>query len=144
LLAVARGSSRAHAAELAERERATVADTPFDLDDVTRVSRTCSVVLSCFPLAPARPRAPAWSASVSSADAALYAVKSSGRNGWLGLIGARRISMRSVRRRMRHGPTPCHSRAGHTDGAQLNVARRSAHLAALVPARAAAPASAPP
>ncbi|MEO5697968.1 MAG: hypothetical protein ABIQ60_12645, partial [Burkholderiaceae bacterium] len=58
-------------------------------DDGTLIHKTCSVGFSCFPLAPMHPRALDWNAAISTADAALYAVKSAGRNGWLGLVSAR-------------------------------------------------------
>ena len=49
-LVVARGTARTHAAELAERARAAVADQPFALDDGSLLSRTCSIGFCCFPL----------------------------------------------------------------------------------------------
>ncbi|MDT8999530.1 diguanylate cyclase [Paucibacter sp. APW11] len=87
-LIVARAASRGHAAELAERARAMVADQDFVLDDGTALRKTCSVGFACFPLSPRQPRALDWSAVVDLADAALYAVKRGGRNGWLGLVSA--------------------------------------------------------
>lgn len=88
-LIVARGTSRLHAAELAERARAMVADQPFLLDDGTPVRRTCSVGFACYPLATAQPRAFDWATAVGVADTALYAAKRAGRNGWLGVLGLR-------------------------------------------------------
>ncbi len=85
-LAVARQSSRAHAANLAERVRRAVCDRPFVLPDGTEMSRTCSVGFACFPLSHRFPRALDWHGIVKIADAALYAVKEQGRNGWMGLI----------------------------------------------------------
>ncbi len=96
-LIVARGSSRAHAAELAERARAMVADHPFVMDDGRRLQRSCSVGFAAFPLAPAHPGALAWSAVVDLADAALYAVKRAGRNGSLGVLSARAGSAEALR-----------------------------------------------
>ncbi|MBT9491591.1 MAG: diguanylate cyclase [Paucibacter sp.] len=87
-LIVARGSTRAHAAELAERARAMVADHPFVLDDGRLLHRSCSVGFAAFPLAPQYPSALDWSAVVDVADAALYAVKRAGRNGSLGVVSA--------------------------------------------------------
>ncbi len=87
-LIVARGTSRHRATELAERARAVVAGQPFVLDDGSPVRRSCSVGFGAFPLAPALPTALDWSAVVDLADAALYTVKRSGRNGWLGLVSA--------------------------------------------------------
>ncbi|WP_431048968.1 two-component regulator propeller domain-containing protein [Roseateles sp. L2-2] len=86
-LIVARDTSRAHAAELAERARLQVSGSPFDLGDGRTVDVTCSVGFAAFPLAPAFPRALDWAATIALADEALYAVKRSGRNGWEGVIG---------------------------------------------------------
>ncbi len=96
-LIVARGTSRRRAAELAERACAVVAGTPFVLDDGTQLQRTCSVGFVAFPLAPALPAALHWSAVVDLADAALYAVKRGGRNGWLGLVSAQAESSAALR-----------------------------------------------
>ncbi len=87
-LIVARATSRAHAASLAERVLNAVATQPFALDDGSFLYKTCSIGFSCFPLSPQHPRALDWAASVDTADAALYAVKRAGRNGWLGLVRA--------------------------------------------------------
>ena len=96
-LIVARGTSRAHAAELAERARAVVADQPFELPDGSLLAKTCSVGFCCFPLAPQHASALDWNAAVNAADAALYAVKSTGRNGWLGLLRVRGESPEALR-----------------------------------------------
>jgi diguanylate cyclase (GGDEF)-like protein len=87
-LIVARGTSRGHAAELAERARAAVADRPFVLDDGALLPKTCSVGFCCFPLSPGHPTALSWGDTVNLADSALLHVKRSGRNGWLGLLAA--------------------------------------------------------
>ena len=87
-LIAARATSRTQAPELAERARAAVADTPFVLDDGTLLHKTCSVGFAAFPPAPDWPAAMAWPAVVDMADAALYAVKRGGRNGWLGVLQA--------------------------------------------------------
>jgi len=100
-LVVARGSSREHAAGLAERARAAVADPPFELEDGKLLRRSCSVGFACFPPVPAQPDALDWGAAVNSADAALYAVKSAGRNGWLGLLSASGGPADSLRARAR-------------------------------------------
>ncbi len=87
-LIVARGTSRHRAAELAERVRHLVAGAPFRLDDGTPLQRTCSVGFAAFPPAPAHPAALSWAAVVDIADAALFAVKRSGRDGWFGVVAA--------------------------------------------------------
>lgn len=86
-LIVARDTSRAHAAELAERARLQVSGAPFDLGEGRSVVVTCSVGFAAFPLAPAIPRALDWAATIALADEALYAVKRGGRNGWEGVVG---------------------------------------------------------
>jgi diguanylate cyclase (GGDEF)-like protein len=86
-LIVARATSRQHAAELAERARTMVADTPFKLPGGRTVRSTCSVGFACFPLATAQPRAVDWSATIALADSALFAAKAAGRNGWMGVQG---------------------------------------------------------
>jgi diguanylate cyclase (GGDEF)-like protein len=88
-LVVARDTSRQRAAELAERLRALVAETPYVLDDGQPLRCTCSVGFAVFPLAPQWPAALEWPQVLKLADDALYAVKSAGRDGWLGLTSAR-------------------------------------------------------
>ena len=87
-LIVARGSSRAHAAGLAERARAAVAEQAFVLADGQTLFKTCSIGFCCFPLSPQHPQALDWITTVDLADAAMYAVKHGGRNGWFGLLSA--------------------------------------------------------
>jgi len=87
-LVVARSTPRSHAADLAERARAAVAEHPFDLGDGRFLSRTCSAGFCCFPLSTQHAAALDWPAAVNIADAALYAVKGAGRNGWLGALSA--------------------------------------------------------
>ena len=87
-LVVARATPRSHAAELAERARLAVAEQPFDLGDGRLLSKTCSIGFCCFPLSTQHAAALDWGAVLKIADAALYAVKSAGRNGWLGALGA--------------------------------------------------------
>jgi diguanylate cyclase (GGDEF)-like protein len=96
-LIVARGTTRLHAAELAERARVAVAERPFDLDDGTLLTKTCSVGFCCFPLSLAHPAALSWSDTVKLADGALLLVKRGGRNGWLGVLSARSDSAEDLR-----------------------------------------------
>ncbi len=87
-LAVARSSSRLHAAELAERARAAVAGQPFELEVGAPLHVSCSIGFACFPLVPAAPRALDWDTTLKLADAALYEAKNSGRNAWVGVLSA--------------------------------------------------------
>ncbi|MFZ6749658.1 diguanylate cyclase [Undibacterium sp. Ren11W] len=84
-LIVARGTSREIAAGLAERVRLVVAEKNFLLDGDLLIQQTCSVGFACFPFVTAHPRAISWQEVIDIADIALYAVKHSGRNGWVGL-----------------------------------------------------------
>jgi diguanylate cyclase (GGDEF)-like protein len=100
-LVVARATPRSHAADLAERARLAVAEQPFDLGDGRLLSKTCSIGFCCFPLSTQHAAALDWGAVVKIADAALYAVKSAGRNGWLGALGARAESAEALCARSR-------------------------------------------
>ncbi len=105
-LVVARDSSRTHAAELAERIRHAVADQPFLLPDGQKLTRTCSIGFACFPLSVAQPQALDWSALVDVADSALYEAKRSGRNRWVGVIGAdAQLGADTLRRLLSRPPT---------------------------------------
>ncbi|MCH3747013.1 GGDEF domain-containing protein, partial [Campylobacter coli] len=54
-LAVARDTDRVRAEELAERMRAVIADTPFVLDDGSRLAVSCSIGFACMPFEFERP-----------------------------------------------------------------------------------------
>jgi diguanylate cyclase (GGDEF)-like protein len=85
-LLVARWITRDHVAELAERARRAVAERPFTLDDGRLLHCTCSLGFACFPPSIRHPRLVSWNETVNLADAALYAAKTAGRNGWAGLV----------------------------------------------------------
>lgn len=87
-LIVARGSARAHAADLAERARQAVASEPFALPEGEGLHCTCSLGFACFPLSTRHPAAVSWSTIVGLADAALYRAKNQGRNAWAGVLDA--------------------------------------------------------
>ncbi|MDI4634864.1 diguanylate cyclase [Pelomonas sp. V22] len=85
-LIVARGTDRAHAAELAERARAAVAGKPFQIGEGRELACTCSLGFAAFPPDPRQPRAVDWDEAVKLADAGLYDAKSRGRNAWTGVL----------------------------------------------------------
>jgi diguanylate cyclase (GGDEF)-like protein len=85
-LCVARRSSRRHAAEVAHRICHSINDSPFVQNSGAPIQVSCSVGFACFPLHRAHPGALTWDDVVSIADKAMYLVKKSGRNGWLGFV----------------------------------------------------------
>ena len=84
-LAVAHGTARARADELAERLRASVADAPFRLPDGRPLAMSCSIGHACWPFMPSHPQALDWLAVVNLADVGLLTAKRLGRNAWVGL-----------------------------------------------------------
>ena len=99
-LILARATSRGFAGELAERARLSIAEQPFQLDAHTCLAKTCSIGFACFPFLPRQPRALDWPAIVDLADAALYAAKRAGRNGWVGLHARERCTTENLAERM--------------------------------------------
>ncbi|NCT85652.1 MAG: diguanylate cyclase [Comamonadaceae bacterium] len=87
-LALARGGARSGAAELAARFCATVREQPFTLPGGQPLAVTVSIGFAVFPLDPEAPRIWDWEATLSLADAALYAAKAQGRDGYLGALRA--------------------------------------------------------
>jgi diguanylate cyclase (GGDEF)-like protein len=87
-LALARGGARAGATELAARFGAAVRDRPFRLDDGRELAVTVSIGFAVFPLDPGAPQAWDWDATLRLADAALYAAKAQGRDGYVGALRA--------------------------------------------------------
>jgi len=87
-LALARGGARSGAAELAGRVVAAMRARPFLLPDGRSLPVTVSVGFAVFPLDPQAPQAWDWEASLRLADAALYAAKAQGRDGFVGALRA--------------------------------------------------------
>ncbi len=87
-LALARGGARSGATELAQRFCAAIRDQAFTLADGRTLSITVSIGFAVFPLDPEAPRAWDWDATLSLADAALYAAKAQGRDGYVGALRA--------------------------------------------------------
>lgn len=84
-LVVARRTDRASASNIAHKIRETMEAHRFNLGGGKFLQRTCSVGFSAFPLLPGHPGTFHWEDAVELADQCLYAVKRSGRNGWMGL-----------------------------------------------------------
>ena len=85
VLVVVRDSSRAKAAELAERACAVMRERPFDIGDGRQIPVTVSLGWCAFPLDPRQPRAWDWAATLALTDVALYAAKAQGRDGHVGV-----------------------------------------------------------
>jgi diguanylate cyclase (GGDEF)-like protein len=90
-LVVARGTSRQHASTLAERIRSMVEQCPFDVESGQTIHVTCSLGFATFPMTVIRPDSMTWEVVVNLADRCMYAAKRSGRNAWVGLLGAEDI-----------------------------------------------------
>jgi diguanylate cyclase (GGDEF)-like protein len=87
-LALARGGARSGATELAARFNAAVREQPFTLPNGHTLPVTVSIGFAVFPLDLEAPRAWGWDATLSLADAALYAAKAQGRDGYVGTLHA--------------------------------------------------------
>jgi diguanylate cyclase (GGDEF)-like protein len=74
------------AERIAERLRAAVADTPFEIIGGPPLRLTISVGFAPYPFFP-KARGKSWQDTLQLADHALYASKRSGRNTWAGLWG---------------------------------------------------------
>ena len=83
-LALARGSPRERAGELAGRVLEAVRSRPFQLRENKTLPVTVSIGFVVFPLDPMAPRAWDWDATLNLADGALYAAKAQGRDGFVG------------------------------------------------------------
>ena len=86
LLVVARDSSSEEGENLARRIIEAVREHVFTVDQGRVVRTTCSIGYACFPFLRKNPRAFSWEEVLGLADAALYAVKKSGRDGWAGVV----------------------------------------------------------
>ena len=88
VLVLVRDTARLQAAELAARVGAAVREQPFDLGGGRQAHVTVSIGFVAYPLDPAHPRAWDWAPSLQLADAALYAAKAQGRDGFVGATQA--------------------------------------------------------
>jgi diguanylate cyclase (GGDEF)-like protein len=113
-LAVARQAERTTAADLAERVRLEVANTPFVVGDLAPIAVTCSIGFACFPIDVLHPRQLAWTDMVQLADAAMYMVKHNGRNGWAGVQGCQAQPLNEIQQWI-HGPLEAWMASGLVD-----------------------------
>jgi len=88
VLALVRETSRDDAPELAARVCEAVRNAPFVLEGGQVVGVTVSIGFAAFPLDSSRPDSWGWAATLQMADAALYAAKAQGRDGYLGALRA--------------------------------------------------------
>ena len=83
-LAVARGTSRIKAAELAERICQSVSNEAIALTNGQMQTVTCSIGYAAYPFFIDQPNAFSWAETLAIADAGLYSAKKTGRNTWVG------------------------------------------------------------
>jgi diguanylate cyclase (GGDEF)-like protein len=111
-LLVARATHAGDATVLAERLRAVVAESPFDLGEGQSLAITCSIGFASFPFCAGEPRLASWSEVTRLADQALYVAKEEGRNRWIG------VEARSAPRDRAHFEQICSDpRAAQAEGA---------------------------
>lgn len=84
-LAVARGTSRYKAMELAERICQSVSQEPMPITTDQIHTVTCSIGYAAYPFFTDQPSSLNWTETLALADAALFSAKQSGRNTWVGL-----------------------------------------------------------
>jgi len=84
-LVVARNAARIDSHWLAERIRAQIHETLFDIGSSLTIHKTCSVGFAVFPFEPSSPELLSWEDVVNLSDHCLLTAKRSGRNAWIGL-----------------------------------------------------------
>jgi diguanylate cyclase (GGDEF)-like protein len=84
-LVVGAGGDRSAAEIMAQNIVKKIRSHAFELGDGRTIQATCSVGYSAFPLVPGDPGLIPWEGAVEVADQCLYAVKKTGRDGWLGV-----------------------------------------------------------
>ena len=115
-LVVARDTDRRHAATLAERVRRAMADQPFDTP-AGPLPVTASIGFVAYPPLRTAPQALSWQETLMLADAGLYEVKRSGRNGWRGLAHLDDQDAEQVRTALARGEAVGHWQQGPASAA---------------------------
>ena len=85
-VAVARFVNREDATSLASRMLEAVNQIPFDMGNSNIAKQTCSIGFAAYPLSTENDKTLSWDSLLSLADAALYKVKTSGKDGWMGVL----------------------------------------------------------
>lgn len=106
------------AAAAVARLHQAVRNHPFDLGLDHPVSLTCSIGFSLFPFPSDRPEPARWEDQVRVADRCLYAVKRSGRDGWVG-VAARPDAPDHLASRFDQDPAGC----VQAEGVELRTSR---------------------
>jgi diguanylate cyclase (GGDEF)-like protein len=102
-LLVGRDNDPDQVGTLAERIRAEIESTTFDIGE-GRVARiTCSVGYACYPFVRSEPEMYGWEDMLGLADAALYAAKGL-RNAWVGFLSTAQAPPRDLARSQRIEP----------------------------------------
>jgi diguanylate cyclase (GGDEF)-like protein len=84
-LLVGRDNDPTHVAALAERVRAEIESTTFDIGEGQIARTTCSIGYACYPFVRSEPDLFGWEDILGLADAALYSAKDR-RNAWVGYL----------------------------------------------------------
>ncbi|HXU82340.1 MAG TPA: GGDEF domain-containing protein, partial [Polyangia bacterium] len=105
-LLVGRDNEPDQVGALAERIRAEIEATTFEIGEGRVARTTCSVGYACYPFLRAEPELFSWEDMLSLADAALYAAKTR-RNAWVGFLSTQQP------------PPPELTRSTHIDSERL-------------------------
>jgi diguanylate cyclase (GGDEF)-like protein len=84
-LIVSRFTPRDQAKDLADRLWKAVGKHKFEIESGKTINITCSIGFASYPFLPSHPSLMGWEDVKNIADKVLYAVKNSGRNGWIGI-----------------------------------------------------------
>jgi two-component system, sensor histidine kinase ChiS len=85
-LIVARFCERGSGPMKAEQLRSAMEKFVFVVGDGVQIQKTCSIGFASYPFSQERPKAFSWTQVINLADLALYTVKNSQRNGWIGIL----------------------------------------------------------
>jgi diguanylate cyclase (GGDEF)-like protein len=102
-LLVGRDNDPEQVSALAERIRAEVESTTFDIGEGQVARTTCSVGYACYPFVRSEPDLFGWEDMLGLADAALYAAKGQ-RNAWVGFLSTQQPPPADVNRSARIDP----------------------------------------